>query len=270
MHTAEQSVVMGGPTRFPEHLGVFQTFSPQQLWECCDISSKLDPIVSVLEDTEGTQSKGKAGQICFDRVSSFRIHMKDNLRQLVVQQPNGTQHVLPLPSPPLSSNLQDLLEDGLKSVLEAPDRSVNWVHLRSPILEEKSYIDVWENWEADGGKRQVEVFEVERRLLTSKKWVTPYLIVDKELRWRWVDSSGRRHPYLDRQLPCETASSESVPPCVPRGGQFQPESPWEVTKNSSTDERGWRYSMAWGSQVWDPTPSFTTALRKRRWTRVYV
>merc|ERR1712008_296096 len=117
------------------------------------------------------------------------------------------------------------------------------------------------------GHRMLEVYEFERRSPLGD-WGTPSLPTDNELSWRWLDSSGYRHPHLIQGYSREACASHKCPPCELEGSLFKAASNWEFSIiNGVTDDNGWIYGLAWNSSTWDSSPSIATGLRKRRWTR---
>jgi len=120
------------------------------------------------------------------------------------------------------------------------------------------------------GHRVLEVYEFERKGPLGDCWGTPNLPTDNELSWRWLDSSGYRHPHLKRGGSREECAAHKWPPCELEGSLFKPVSNWEISRiEGVTDSNGWRYGLAWNSSTWDARPSMATRLRKRRWTRLY-
>eukprot|EP00929_Paragymnodinium_shiwhaense_P000204 TRINITY_DN10044_c0_g1_i2.p1 TRINITY_DN10044_c0_g1~~TRINITY_DN10044_c0_g1_i2.p1 ORF type:complete len:2722 (-),score=650.48 TRINITY_DN10044_c0_g1_i2:259-8424(-) len=119
------------------------------------------------------------------------------------------------------------------------------------------------------GQRRLEVTEVERRLLGTSDWTTPFLPTDGWLAWRWVDARGRRHPHLEQGLRREQAAAMAVPPCQ-LDPPFVAASEWSVRCDPGCDADGWRYGVAWNASTWDSKPGRLDSLRRRRWTKVYT
>merc|ERR1719195_1693880 len=70
------------------------------------------------------------------------------------------------------------------------------------------------------GHRMLEGYEYERRTPLGE-WGTPSLPTDNELSWRWLDSSGYRHPHLIRGLSREACAAQECPPCELEGSLFK-------------------------------------------------
>jgi len=172
-----------------------------------------------------------------------------------------------------SNDVQEAVLIGLQSAIASTGQEADW-----SVLHDTLQAELWGRprsascWvEAVAGGYILEVFEVERRRPASGGWWTSTLPTDRELKWRWVDASGKRHPHLLPGLSCsEAASIHSAPPCEPLSRLFQAVSEWEITRHESTDDVGWSYSITWNSSVWYPKPSLLDTIRKRRWTRAYA
>jgi len=169
----------------------------------------------------------------------------------------------------LSRTVQDALLAGFHSALASRGGRANWAALDEAVASElwraESRID------AVAGRRVLETVEVERWRPSTSAWDTPSAPVDRELCWRWVEASGKRHPHLFPGLSCEEAAKvRTSPPCEPLSGLFQPETPWTVDCHEGTDGEGWSYSVAWNSSVWKRKPSLWDTVRRRRWTRTYA
>jgi len=188
---------------------------------------------------------------------------------------DGRVHTLPLGL--LSDLVQDAIVEGLRTAL--PSGVASWSQLHEVTLEElwgrprrgRTMRDAPRQSNVAAGKRRLEIFEVERWRPASKAWDTPRLPMDKELKWRWVDSSGKKHPSLRQGLSCKDAGEvRDCPPCEPFSKLFTPESDWEKEVHQGTDADGWTYSFAWKSSLWYPKPGLFDTFRKRRWTRTYA
>jgi hypothetical protein len=196
----------------------------------------------------------------------------------------GDRITLPLQPRPLRSDAEigeialqqeDVLQglmSGLTSAVQHPDSAANWSDLRSALSEERRCCRRQEVSEPHldllhAGEKTIEVFEVERKEPLGRGWVTPYIIVDNELKWRWVDVFGNKHPHLI-SASIEEISSCREPPCA-LDRNLRATGEWRVDKEC-TDEEGWRYGLAWRSSKWDPAPKLFHVLRKRKWVRTYT
>jgi len=122
----------------------------------------------------------------------------------------------------------------------------------------------------EAGKKTLEVFEVERWRLALGIWTTPFLPIDNELCWRWVDATGRKHPHLQQNLNREvSAAKREHPPCE-LDALFEAQDNWEVEKGQTTDPEGWCYGLAWRSSTWENSAGMFDVLRKRKWRRTYA
>jgi hypothetical protein len=62
-------------------------------------------------------------------------------------------------------------------------------------------------------RRLVEVWELQRRLsMFSNTWYAPFLLHDKQKRWRWLDTDFKPHPLTRASCIREAAATEDVPP----------------------------------------------------------
>lgn len=121
------------------------------------------------------------------------------------------------------------------------------------------------------GQRTLEVLEIERRVLGTSGWKSPFLPTDGELSWRWVDASGCRHPHLIPTLRRDEVIKRTMPPCQLEHSLFQSTSDWILVRSTGvTDENGWQYGVAWNASTWDEKPGLLDALRRRRWMRTYT
>merc|ERR1712003_2047 len=102
--------------------------------------------------------------------------------------------------------------------------------------------------------------------MLSDTWVTPYLPMDHELRWRWVGAHGKKHPHLSQSLKRDQVAAKEEPPCG-LDELFKAEGEWEVEKNDGTDANGWRYGLAWKASTWEAEKRMFDELRKRKWYR---
>jgi len=172
----------------------------------------------------------------------------------------------------------EALVSGFKSALAHPDSIANWEELQAALrIERRLRKDVRRNRSKDAeaprssssaGQGTQEVFEVERRMLPAGDWKTPFLPVDTESCWRWVDSNGYRHPHLKQNL-SQKLSAESRTPPLGLHGLFKQQKAWSIEKTTNTDQEGWKYSVAWNSSTWEANPGIFDAVRKRRWYRTF-
>jgi hypothetical protein len=112
----------------------------------------------------------------------------------------------------------------------------------------------------------VEVWEVERFLM-AYGWVTPFMMLDVETSWRWVDQSMHKHPRIDGRLSRKECAKTKSPPLV-FGELIKPQDEWHVTIDAeSTDPHGWIYAISFSSSTWQSAPGIAASVRKRRWVR---
>lgn len=212
-----------------------------------------------------------------------------NADKLLLQDASNAQHALPLSMAPVSLTVSKALEAGFRSALVHTDSIANWDALHDAIRTEKRCrrklgvenrlvaqssamcrnSSVRRSNEGGVGERILEVYEVQRRMLTDFEWRAPFLPTDRELGYRWVDATGTRHPHLARGLNLEQVAKHTSPPCE-LDAMFRPVSAWTtVVDEPSTDSEGWMYSIAWNSSTWEPKPAVFDVLRKRKWRRVF-
>jgi hypothetical protein len=111
----------------------------------------------------------------------------------------------------------------------------------------------------------VEVWEVERFLL-AYGWVTPYMLLDTETGWRWVDIHMRKHARVDGRLTRSEAGKSRVPPLA-FGELWKPNGEWTVAMDDNTDSEGWMYAISFSSSTWQNAPGIAASVRKRKWIR---
>lgn len=194
----------------------------------------------------------------------------------------GEVYILTLDPAYIQAPARDALFQGFQSALLHPDSVATWDELRAALQSERRAAALLDNVRScrpiatgRGGRHVQEVFELERRLLGSQEWRTPWLPTDQESRWRWVDATGVRHPHLSQLLTRDEVVVMNEPPCE-LSELFETTSGWEIDRRGedhgvlATDEFGWRYAIAWNSSTWDRTPGIFNAVRKRRWTRTYA
>jgi vacuolar protein sorting-associated protein 13A/C len=113
---------------------------------------------------------------------------------------------------------------------------------------------------------QVQVWEVER-FLVAYGWRSPFLILDSETRWRWVNERLKRHPRIDSsKTRSECAQSKSPP--IRFGELWKPLDEWQIfTDPAFTDRDGWMYAISFNSSTWRAAPGISASVRKRKWIR---
>lgn len=177
----------------------------------------------------------------------------------------GRTLLLPMGRLPSTSVAESLVK-GLR--LAAQQGVANWDDLRIALQDAR--VEVMLHSSGGAGQRVLEVFEVESFNVVSKEWKTPNWgsMIETETSWRWLDSSGCRHPHLipgDKQL----AVNRRIPPVELDKSLYQPYSPWHIDR-SQGDEDGWQYGIAWNTSTWVAVPGPFDMFRKRRWTRTYI
>jgi len=192
---------------------------------------------------------------------------------------NGLHLELPLycgPSGTMSASVREGLYSGFDSARTHPDGAANWGSLRAAICEEhvsrQKASDGLDGslQRTDAGELTLEVFEVERWMFMSSEWQTPCLPTEDQLKWRWVDSHGNRHPHLPnpRLLNRKECAARRRPPCE-LDAIFTPIGEWTIETGAGTDEDGWSYGLSWKSSTWDKKPGLFDVFRKRKWQRTY-
>ncbi|CAK0910584.1 unnamed protein product [Prorocentrum cordatum] len=195
----------------------------------------------------------------------------------------GNAIVLPLFAAPLDGACREGVAAGLRAALARPDRRACWGDLRSALRAQRraagarAAASCGLGAEAtaappapeSAGGGVLEVWEVQRRVPPSGEWRCPWLATDHELRWRWVDAAGRRHPQLPPELPCREASALCSPPCR-LDPLFRWTSTWAVREDPGAGTGGWRYGLLWSSATWDAQPGLFNVLRRRKWTRTFT
>ncbi|CAK9022321.1 unnamed protein product [Durusdinium trenchii] len=147
----------------------------------------------------------------------------------------------------------------------------NWDDLRVALQDASGAPQPISHLSGGAGRRILEVFEVETFHVVSKTWRTPNWgsMIETETSWRWLDSSGCRHPHLIPGLDKVVIVERRVPPVELDKSLYQPYSPWEVDRNQGDDD-GWSYGIAWNTSTWVTTPGPFDLFRRRRWTRTYT
>lgn len=113
----------------------------------------------------------------------------------------------------------------------------------------------------------VEVWEVERFLM-AYGWVTPFMLLDTETSWRWLDSHQNKHARIDGRLSRNEAANAKTPP-LSFGELWKPVTEWEVEIDEGrTDANGWMYAISFNSSTWQNSPGIAASVRKRKWTRI--
>jgi len=203
------------------------------------------------------------------------VHMSGEDNSLLqLEDSEGGFHVLPLLSAPFGKAVREALAAGFRTSLSNSSNMANWDELRRVLLEEHRHPQRQAATKelrrrfSGVGERILEVFEVERMAVPSGDWQTPYLPIDRELGFRWVDATGTRHPHLFQGWSRFKCAAHKIPPCE-LAHMFRPTSDWSIEKSSSTDADGWKYGLAWNSSTWDTKPGLFDAIRKRRWRRTY-
>lgn len=191
--------------------------------------------------------------------STGDVHLKLELQ-------GGRTLLLPMGRLPSTSVAESLVK-GLR--LAAQQGVANWDDLRVALQDEKVEQRMLHS-SGGAGQRVLEVFEVESFNVVSKEWKTPNWgsMIETETSWRWLDSSGCRHPHLipgDKTL----AVNRRIPPVELDKSLYQPYSPWHIDR-SQGDEDGWQYGMAWNTSTWVAIPGPFDMFRRRRWTRTYI
>eukprot|EP00928_Gymnodinium_smaydae_P033092 TRINITY_DN23802_c0_g1_i1.p1 TRINITY_DN23802_c0_g1~~TRINITY_DN23802_c0_g1_i1.p1 ORF type:complete len:2579 (+),score=671.41 TRINITY_DN23802_c0_g1_i1:541-7737(+) len=298
-HSAGTSDLEQQPAKPAQHAANGAGAEPLDLFEALDesatklFSQALKPINTLVygmqdmnEKLVGTQHAGNEAR------QGFEIRFAD--LQNATLGDDCVLRLSMLRDKPLKVSLADAqfgpaaraaLVAGFRAAAANAGRMANWGELRQVLLEERraeqrSRFDERRQSGARGGRagerrrsgaglRVLEVFEVERKLVTTGEWKTPFMPMDREFSYRWVDATGARHPHLDTALTREQAAAAKQPPCD-LSDLFEAKSAWTIdVRQGSTDAEGWRYGLAWNSSTWDSKPGLFDAIRKRRWTRRY-
>merc|ERR1712008_83296 len=210
--------------------------------------------------------------LCLLRVANIGNDEQGPCLRLTIPSYRHHPIILPLYRGQMSPDVQEGLIAGFRSAVEHPDGAANWEKLHQALRsEERSRQECAQDDSVllEAGKKTLEVFEVERWRLATGTWNTPFLPIDNELRWRWVDATGRKHPHLQDNLKQEeSAAKREQPPCE-LDALLDAQDSWEVEKGENTDAQGWRYGLAWRSSTCDSSPGMFDVLRKRKWRRTY-
>jgi len=254
-------------------------------------------VEDLLEDAPETSEPCQGLQTLLElKYSDLSAIQSDGLAIKLLEKRSRKCHTLPLHAIPMkaiqgtSSNnssdrimkLRDAMIVGLQQSISR-EGVASWSVL-SHVMRNESRIrkdrhvneDFSLQKDKGAGHRVLEVSELERKDPFGE-WKTPWLPVDRESSYRWVDVQGWRHPYLKQGMTREEIASEKKPPVefntMALDKMFKPvEGPkgeWRVDENRSTDPEGWSYGLSWNSSTWDDTPGFFNQLRIRRWHRTY-
>ena len=118
------------------------------------------------------------------------------------------------------------------------------------------------------GIKKCQVIEVERFLMTYG-WRTPFLMLDSNTGWRWVDQNMQRHSKIRQKLKRSEAAKFKTPP-IDFGDIWTPIDEWQVEVDpDTTDKDGWQYALSFNSSTWQKHSGITASVRKRTWTRNY-
>jgi len=244
----------------------------------------LDCTMSDQVQSAQLAKRGVRAEFSFRGLRGVEI-TRDGILQL--EEVEGRTLQLPLEAAPLGPAAREALAVGFRTAIAHPDALASWEQLRAALAEEQRQCNAGFGFsDATGGSRDsggsnqgsrsgagqrvLEVFEVERLDVVAQKWRTPFMPLDSDLSWRWLDSSGCRHPHLNSKLTREQAAAQKTPPCGLDVNLFKPMSQWVKDLHVGTDKEGWRYGMAWNSSTWEPQPGLFDGIRKRRWTRTYA
>lgn len=242
------------------------------------MSQALKPVNTLVYGVQHIENK-LAGDPCHDIVrkglvlrrprevlfSDVRaVHDGDDGCIVQLEDSDGGLVTLPLFAAPIGEAARRSLLIGLRLGVRGV---TSWEQLRKALEAERR------NHRADShggvGQSFIEVFEVERLKTSTAMWTTPFLAIDSELSWRWVDVKGRRHPRLAKDLTKKAVTSATSPPCR-LDTLFHATSPWVLDIHPCTDSDGWSYGLAWSASSWARYPGIFDVLRKRRWTKTYV
>eukprot|EP00411_Alexandrium_monilatum_P095797 CAMPEP_0175756702 /NCGR_PEP_ID=MMETSP0097-20121207/64080_1 /TAXON_ID=311494 /ORGANISM="Alexandrium monilatum, Strain CCMP3105" /LENGTH=321 /DNA_ID=CAMNT_0017065853 /DNA_START=1 /DNA_END=963 /DNA_ORIENTATION=- len=201
------------------------------------------------------------------------VRLRDNGKTVELTLTGGLPpSVLPLQGAPIDQAVIHGLVAGLRSAVLHADSQANWAELRKALREEQRArtelpggpAEALPAAPSEAGYRTLEVYEVERWRMATFNWQTPFLPSDRELSWRWVDATGKRHPHLRRQLSPEEAAHHREPPCE-MDALFQAQGDWSIERGPGADAEGWKYGLAWRSSTWDAAPGIFDVLRRRKW-----
>jgi len=199
--------------------------------------------------------------------SSIRSVTEKN-GKLVVTRLDGKQpFTICLAASPISPVAQIALCEGLLSAWKHTGKVANWSELHAALHQEVE-VRIVSTGPQGAGERKLQVFEVQRRRPMSNEWSAKYLPTDRGLDWRWVDTTGRPHPLLSKDLSQEQCVACSKPPCE-LGDLYHAATNWAVQRTSNTDEDGWMYGFAWNTASWSVEPGLFDYLRRRVWIKSY-
>ncbi|CAJ1369281.1 unnamed protein product [Effrenium voratum] len=245
-------------------------------------SHVLKPINTVVYHWDGIQTNMIGGSAVdpsvLRRAVKGECHFRD-LQDVQISQSNtgspqlklldrkGDTYVLPLSAASIPAEALQALVAGLRAATASPEGIANWDELRIALQDARQDHALQQNISGQGaGERVLEVFEVETFHLVSKIWRTPEKLgpVEWETCWRWLDSSGYRHPHLIPGLDRSICITRTEPPVELDKSLYQPVTRWEVDKSQGADEQGWLYGIAWNTSTWVATPGRFDMFRKRR------
>jgi hypothetical protein len=247
------------------------------------------PAIAEVEAPANPVLSRRAREFLFCDLAAVHVAVDGGILQL--EDTHGNIVDIPLFASPIDTGAREALAAGFRSVLDNAGGIADWANLNEALRKERrksererlyssqsstSGAAGTEHTPGSGGRspgstaglRILEVFEVERWDMTMGEWKTPFLPIDRDLSWRWVDATGRKHPHLVQSLPRREIAAEAKPPCRP-GALFHSTTDWTIDMQGA-DEDGWRYGLAWNASTWDDSAGLLDALRKRRWTRTYT
>eukprot|EP00930_Biecheleria_cincta_P034350 TRINITY_DN23752_c0_g1_i1.p1 TRINITY_DN23752_c0_g1~~TRINITY_DN23752_c0_g1_i1.p1 ORF type:complete len:2456 (+),score=487.41 TRINITY_DN23752_c0_g1_i1:313-7368(+) len=201
--------------------------------------------------------------------------------QLKIEDKAGNTYKLPMSAASLGQKAWEALAAGFDSAVKNSNGIANWDKLRAALREDRASreaanaaasdaLDVTPSSRSRGvGQRTLEVLEAERFQMVYQQWGTAHMPQDWEMRWRWLDSTGHRHPHIIPNISREECAARTKPPVELDRSLYQPASDWKIEIGPNTDSEGWTYGMSWKSSQWEAKQGLFDHFRKRRWTRTY-
>mmetsp|Transcript_61203 Transcript_61203/g.197864 ORF Transcript_61203/g.197864 Transcript_61203/m.197864 type:complete len:2568 (-) Transcript_61203:194-7897(-) len=268
-----------GPEKAPDIMGAIDESTEKVFWQAVKPITKL--VSSMRELGQAASSRYGGGALTFERLKfddlrDVRMAGDGAAPLLELVDAKGIVHSLPLycgPSGVMSDAVRSGLFSGFGSARSHAESAANWGTLRTALKEEErgreaSEHDALLKGKNEAGQITLEVFEVERWMITANEWQTPCLPTDSKLKWRWVDVTGQKHPHLLQRLLKKEAAAKRVPP-IELDTMFQTADEWTIEKGAGTDADGWSYGISWRSSTWDAKPGLFDVLRRRKWQRTY-
>ena len=173
------------------------------------------------------------------------------------------------PASPETKNFHSSLGEALSQCAAYKSGVIDWRRIRQAFAQACFATCAINQVNTTERGCELEVWEVERFLVTSG-WRTPFLLLDSDSRWRWVDSKLKRHSKIDPMISRSQSAKASSPP-IKLGELWKPLDEWKVVIDATTtDKEGWMYGISFYSSTWRRSRGITASVRKRKWVRNFV